>query len=403
MKELFGRESSNLRNTKDTIVSRFRKQVAKDGGKIAISWSNGKMDYLELDVLSNQIANILINKFNVGGSDFIAVILPESEILITILIAILKCDATYVAIPPNSSKERKEFILNDISCKLIIDENFIANHAMIFKKGKKEVPKVTVENENIACIIYPYAEKEKPKGVMIKHSNIIALLESCNENFDFFPNDAWLLFQPYNINFPVGEIFGCLLNGGNLVIVSEEESKDKAAVVRLMIENKITIARQTPSQFYDFMDGGIEVLSLRYVILCGESLNTLKLIAWSEKYPKVNLISMYGFTEATGYITFKKVTKETLESSLNNIGKPMSFVKCYILNENQELLPYGQAGELYIAGEGVVYGYLNNPELDAKLFVDNPFSSEGKMYRTGDLVRYLPNGEIEYLGKKVYK
>ena len=112
----------------ESIIDCFRRQVEHDGGKIAISWSNGNMNYSELDILSNQMANVLMDKFEIEASDFVAVILPKSETLIAILIAVLKCEASYVPIHPHCPAEKKEFILKDTFCKLIIDEDFLTQY-----------------------------------------------------------------------------------------------------------------------------------------------------------------------------------------------------------------------------------------------------------------------------------
>ena len=237
------------------------------------------------------------------------------------------------------------------------------------------------------------------KGVMIKHSNIIAMLGSCTEHFEISPSDSWTLFHSHCVDFSVWEIFGCLLSGGKLVIVDDQEVQKPTSYIRLMNENEVNLFSQTPAEFYHFVQANLEVPSLRYVVLGDEPLNNSKIQDWYRAHPQVALISMYGATETTVHNTFKIITDETLKSDLRNLGKPLSFNTCYVLNKNQELVPYGELGELYIAGKGVAHGYLNNPEIDAKLFVKDPFSGEGQMYRTGDLVRYLPNGELEYLGK----
>lgn len=382
-----------------TIVSNFLKQVEINRDKTAVSWSNGNMSYDDLNNRSNQMANLFIDTFNIKVNDTIAVVLPKSEELIVVLLAVLKCGATYVPINPDYPEERRSFILSDTSSNLIIDEGFLKEFNTLINKNSKRAPSVDIKPDSLAYIIYTSGTTGQPKGVMIEHSNVVSLLKSCKESFDFSNNDSWTFFHSYCFDFSVWEIFGCLLSGGNLVVINDQEARDPESFVRLMNDNKVTIFSQTPSAFYNFMEHKLEIPSLRYVIFGGEFLNPSKLKEWNRKHPQVDLINMYGITETTVHVTFKKLTKDELELPVSNIGKPLSFAQCYVLDKEQNLLPSGRPGELYVAGEGVARGYLNREELDAEKFIRNPFEKNGKMYRTGDLVRFLDNGEMEYLGR----
>ncbi|WP_027392682.1 non-ribosomal peptide synthetase [Aquimarina latercula] len=390
---------SGFEKEDSTIVNGFSQKVERCKDKTALSWSGGSMSYLDLHVRSNQMANMLIDHFDVKVQDAIAVVLPKSEELIVVLLAVLKCGATYVPINPDYPEERKSFILSDTSSKLVIDGDFLNKFSSTIRDTDTNAPEVDVTPSDLAYIIYTSGTTGQPKGVMIEHRNAMSLFKSCNEKFNFSADDSWTFFHSYCFDFSVWEIFGCLLSGGNLVVINDQEARDPESLVRLMNDNKVTIFSQTPSAFYNFMEHKLEIPSLRYVIFGGESLNPLKLKEWSEKHPEVNLINMYGITETTVHVTFKELTQESLMLPVSTIGKPLSFAQCYILDKEQYLLPYGRPGELYVAGEGVARGYLNREELDAEKFIRNPFEKNGKMYRTGDLVRFLDNGEMEYLGR----
>ena len=270
---------------------------------------------------------------------------------------------------------------------------------MIFEQARKVAPITKIGNVSIVNMMYISKFKEKYIGVMIQDKNVLALLKSCSMAFEFSSKDSWLFYHSYSTDFSIWEIFGCLLNGGNLILLSEDETEDSTSYVRSMNHYGVTIFGQTSSKFYDFVDADIEVPSLRYVILNGKVRRTAKVREWSKKNRKVNLFKIYGYTETTVFTTFKRLAWDSMDCSLNNIGKPLPLFRCYIADENLQLLPCGCVGELYIGGEGVTYGYLNNPELDTKLFVDDLFFGRGKMYRTGDLARFLITGELEYLGK----
>ncbi|MHA7060179.1 amino acid adenylation domain-containing protein [Aquimarina sp. M1] len=397
--DLISKTKLDFEREESTIVNRFLEQVLACGDKTALSWSGGSMSYLDLHVRSNQIANMLLDNFDVNVGDTITVILPKSQELIVVLFAVLKCGATYVPVNPDYPEERKSFILSDTSSKLIIDEDFLNKNSSTIGEVGIDAPKVKVLPSDLVYIIYTSGTTGQPKGVMIEHRNVMNLFKSCNEKFDFSVDDSWTFFHSYCFDFSVWEIFGCLLSGGNLVVINDQEARDPESLSKLMKNNEVTIFSQTPSAFYNFIEHKLEIPSLRYVIFGGESLNPLKLKIWNEKHPEVNLINMYGITETTVHVTYKELTQESLMLPVSTIGKPLSFAQCYILDKEQHLLPYGRPGELYVAGEGVARGYLNREELDAEKFITDPFRKNGKMYRTGDLVRFLDNDEMEYLGR----
>ncbi|WP_188476188.1 non-ribosomal peptide synthetase, partial [Dokdonia pacifica] len=390
-------ESIQLGET--SIVQRFLDQVKVHPDNIGISWSSGEMTYEELDKKSTQLANFLINTNAIGLEDKVAVVLPKTENLIITILAVLKTGAAYVPIDPSYPEDRKTFIIEDASCKVLIDESFINDSLDLILNESTTLPKVAIKNDNLAYIIYTSGTTGRPKGVMIEHGNVLSLLDSCFVEFEVSEKDVWTLFHSYCFDFSVWELFGGLLTGANVLIISNEEARNQEVFTQLMREYEVTVFSQTPSAFYNFIALESQIPTLRYVVFGGEALNPFKIKDWSDANPQVKLINMYGITETTVHVTYKELTREELSSSLSNIGKPLLFANCYVLDQEQSLLPYGRSGELYISGEGVARGYLNRPDVQEDKFVLCPFDDNEKMYRTGDLVRFMPSGELEYLGR----
>ncbi|MEO2215443.1 amino acid adenylation domain-containing protein, partial [Paenibacillus amylolyticus] len=213
----------------------------------------------------------------------------------------------------------------------------------------------------------------------------------------------WTLYHSYCFDFSVWEMYGALLYGGKLVIVPLMTARDPEQMVQLLRQERVTVLNQTPSAFYALsqreMDEADAGLCVRTVIFGGEALAPRQLWAWRRKYPNTDLVNMYGITETTVHVTYRKLGDVEIASGINNIGKPLPTLSAYVFGEGQQLQPIGIAGELCIAGDGLARGYLNRPELTAEKFIDNPFNPGTRMYRTGDLARWQPDGNLEYLGR----
>jgi amino acid adenylation domain-containing protein/non-ribosomal peptide synthase protein (TIGR01720 family) len=381
------------------IITQFRAQVALHPEKTAVSFSDQTLTYKELDEQSNKLANFLISDCEIKLEDKVAIMLPKSDQLIVTIFAVLKSGAAYVPVDPTYPEERKSFMIEDAGCKHVIDENFLNTHATDINQRSETYTEVGIKGDSLAYIIYTSGTTGRPKGVMIEHGNVSSLLEACYQKFDFSENDTWSLFHSYCFDFSVWEIFGSLLSGGNVLVLNAAQARDHEQFLALMRKYNVSVFSQTPSAFYNFIDLDEDIPSLRYVVFGGESLHPGKLNAWHQKHPAVQLINMYGITETTVHVTYKLLDDKDLSSPISNIGTPLAFANCFILDSDQNLLPYGRQGELYISGKGVARGYINRPEIAATRFLKCPFDDHEVMYRTGDLARFLPSGELEYLGR----
>src|SRR6478609_3954559 len=188
-------------------------------------------------------------------------------------------------------------------------------------------------------------------------------------------------------------------------MVDHDTSRDPAAFRALVARERVSVLSQTPTGFSAFIDvdrvAARGVFALRYVLLCGEALQLASLAPWFERYGDAGpqVINMYGPTEATLYVTCRRITGADLAAGVGSvIGSPLPDIRIYLLDEQGRPVPIGEPGELYIAGAGVAAGYLNRPELNAQRFLTDPFHG-GPMYRSGDLARRGAGGELEYLGR----
>jgi len=279
-------------------------------------------------------------------------------------------------------------------------------------------PENITNSDDLAYVIYTSGTTGKPKGVLQLHNNVVRLFKSTEIWFDFNENDRWVMFHSFVFDFSVWEVWGALFYRGKLIIPSLEVVKDSNLFYQLCLTESVTVLNQTPMAFYQFSEDSesrkqeAQLQSLRYIIFGGEALNPVRLCSWISRYgdSKPKLINMYGITETTVHVTYQEIREENLGTS-SLIGKHIPDLTAYILDSTLKPLPIGAIGELYIGGVGLARGYLNQPELTKERFIPNPFQSEedrvsnrnARLYKTGDLVRWLPDGNLEYIGRNDFQ
>ncbi|MEN9946429.1 MAG: hypothetical protein RLZZ293_815, partial [Pseudomonadota bacterium] len=274
---------------------------------------------------------------------------------------------------------------------------------------------LNITSNNLAYVIYTSGTTGKPKGVLQQHNNVHRLLSATQNWYNFNSQDVWTLFHSYVFDFSIWELYGALSFGGKLVIPSHEQTRDPALFHNLCQQHKVSVLNQTPTAFYQFMQHSLslnKLSSLRYVIFGGEALNIEQLSPWFNRYgdEQPQLVNMYGITETTVHVTYKPLKLGDVGRN-SYIGIPIPDQKIYVLDSQLQPLPIGAIGELYVGGAGLARGYLNLPELTAERFITNQFQTKGeqeqginaRLYKTGDLVRYLPDGNIEYIGRNDFQ
>ncbi|MFC3196159.1 amino acid adenylation domain-containing protein [Parapedobacter deserti] len=411
-------------NKNDTILSLFYDQVQRTPSATAVVFEGSSMTYQELDERSSQVAHLLLAQ-GVQPQTLVAVCLDKSLEMIVALLAVLKAGCAYVPIDPDYPTDRIAYMLDDINASIVVTGDghiptlsvAIGERAVVpiaisltepsmlaaYPSSRPDWP---VTGDDLAYIIYTSGSTGRPKGVMITHWNVVRLFFNDAPLFDFSEADVWTMFHSFCFDFSVWEMYGALLFGGKLVVVSKAVAKDVSLFSKLMVDAGVTILNQTPSAFYMLQDHAsllqrVLPLRVRYVIFGGEALNPAKLTPWMTLYPACRMINMYGITETTVHVTYQEINGQHTDSNASIIGKPIPTLYTYVLDEHTNRVPPGTIGELYVGGSGLAKGYLNQPELTASRFIPDPFDSDGdaRLYRTGDLAKQAEDGTLEYHGR----
>lgn len=400
-------------NEEITIHQLFEEMAKKYPDNIAVKFEEESITYKELNYRANSLARTL-RKLGLKRQEIVTVIMYKSINTVISTLAILKAGGAYLPIDPDFPSDRKKFMISDCNSKILLTENALKDKNPfdgnviclddedVFCENKDNLENIN-EPSDLLYIIYTSGSTGNPKGVMLEHRNVVRLLFNSKFEYDFNESDIWTMFHSYCFDFSVWEMYGALLYGGKLVIISKETSKDLNKFVKLLRKEKVTVLNQTPAMFYNVINEELlyedSSLDIRYVIFGGEALNPSKLKPFKDKYPNCKLINMYGITETTVHVTFKELTDEDIKIGKSNIGKPIPTLKTYIMDKNLNLLPVGIPGEICVSGSGVARGYLNQVELTNKKFVVNPYNVNERLYRSGDLGRFYAKGDIEYLGR----
>ncbi|MEU9871316.1 amino acid adenylation domain-containing protein [Actinomadura sp. NPDC048021] len=387
-----------------TIPALFEAQAAVRPGAVAVSFEGVSWTYGEVNARANRLARRLVEQ-GVGPEQFVALALPRSAELVVAILGVLKAGAAYVPIDPDYPQDRIASMLEDARPAATLRPEDLEG---LDDPGLPATDLgLAIDPDHPAYVIYTSGSTGRPKGVVVPHQNVVRLLRSTEEWFDFGPQDVWTLFHSYAFDFSVWELWGSLLYGGRLVVVPYLTSRSPDDFLDLLAAEKVTVLNQTPSAFYQLMAADKQNpgrdLALRYIVFGGEALDLGRLEDWYSRHPEDApvLVNMYGITETTvhvSYLALDPVHAATAAGSLIGVGIPD--LRVYVLDGRLQPVPPGVVGELYVAGPGLARGYLNRPGLSAERFVADPHGKPGtRMYRTGDLGRWRTDGTLDYLGR----
>ncbi|PJI07373.1 MULTISPECIES: non-ribosomal peptide synthetase [Clostridium] len=399
-----------------TINELFEEEVEKTPDNIAVVFEDKKLTYKELNERANSLGRTLTKK-GVGADSIVGIMVKRSLEMIVGIMGILKAGGAYMPIDPEYPDDRIEYMLENSETKLVLVENKFKdrinknnvevcglNDEELYKESNANLGK-TASAENLAYVIYTSGTTGKPKGVMIEHKGIVNRINWMQKKYNISSKDVILQKTTYTFDVSVWEILWWSFVGAQVRMLVPGGEKDPREITKSIKEGKITVLHFVPSMLNVFMDYVIsedkveDIESLEKVFTSGEALKVEQANIFNEEIGRVNntrLINLYGPTEASVDVTYYECREK--EEKIP-IGKPIDNTKIYIVDKNNKMLPIGVAGELCISGCGVARGYLNNEKLTNEKFAQNPYEPGEKMYRTGDLARWLPDGNIEYLGR----
>ena len=390
-----------------TIHELFQEQVDKTPDNIAVVCDDKRLSYKELNERANTLARILRDK-GLKPNSIAGIMMERSIEMIVGIIAILKAGGAYLPIDPEYPQARIEYMLEDSNSKILLTQLHLMDKVKfrgailnLEDKGLYEGIKDNLEKVNssrdLAYVIYTSGSTGKPKGVMIEHRSAVNFQVGVTNKIDMVEGEGILALTTISFDIFFLETLLPLAKGLKVIIAQRKLQKDANKLSKFIYKNNINIIQATPSTIQLLASSDMGLLSLSKVekLLVGGEALSQGLFEELKKLKASKLYNMYGPTETTVWSSIKELTN----SHKVNIGRPISNTKVYILDENNRLQPVEVAGELCIAGHGLARGYLNRPELTEEKFIPNPFEEEERIYRTGDLARWLPNGEIDCIGR----
>jgi amino acid adenylation domain-containing protein len=376
---------------------------------------DSQVTYGELNDRAHQLALELWHK-GIGSNQIAAIMVEHPLEMVAGIWGILKAGAAYLPLDPNYPVNAITRILCDSNACVLVTEESLAETAaelasssllsIIYmdEVGESEVdvtaPRLASINNpsNLAYVIYTSGTTGTPKGILVEHKGVVNYTRWRLETLGLTAADVTLQPLSYCFDGFASNFFSSLLSGGTLYMIPASKRMEPAYIKEVIAEYKITNVSLVPGIYNYLMEGAEseDLKSLRFVVLAGDR-STANLIKKSkQKAPHVRLLNEYGPTEASVTAAGRPAIDETNPAI---IGQPIYNVQIYILDNSFKPLPVNAPGELYIAGAGVARGYLNNPELTKEMFLENPYKTGNRFYKTGDIGRWLPEGEIEFMGR----
>ncbi len=403
-----------------TLHQLFVEQVERTPEDVAISYGDQKMTYKELNLRANQVAHFL-QHLGVLPDDVVAICMERSLDLVIGLLAILKAGGAYLPLDSDYPSERLQFMLRDSQSKILMTHAtwqhlFLGYSGHILNMDEMDEalseqphfdPISLTTPDHLIYVIYTSGSTGVPKGVENKHRSLVNRIEWMQHEYQLTSHDKVLQKTPMSFDVSVWEFFWPLLYGSQLVIAPPQIHKDVLELTKIIQHQGITVLHFVPSVLSVFLlvDYAF-VHTLRMVFVSGEALPVELAKKFLTRFQSTQLHNLYGPTEAAIDVSYWHC-KEVSHLSSIPIGRPIANTQLYILNQNMQPVPIGVFGELYIGGVGVARGYRNRPDLTNEKFLKNPFATENEklkqqnlvIYRTGDAARYLPDGNIEYVGR----
>ncbi|MFN7415110.1 MAG: amino acid adenylation domain-containing protein [Dolichospermum sp.] len=393
----------------------FEQQVERNPDAVAVAFEEQQLTYDELNCRANQLAHCL-RSLGVGADVLVGICVERSLLMIVGLLGILKAGGAYVPLDPDYPQERLSFMLADTQIKVLLTQQNLVEKlqkhqvklvcldtdspviAQCSQDNAIAPPIADVQATNLAYVIYTSGSTGQPKGVEVVHRGVNRLLFGV-DYVHLDETQRFLQIAPISFDASTFEIWGALLHGGKCVLFPESIPTAKSLSEEIH-KHGITVLWLTSALFNSIIDDDPQALSgIKQLLIGGVALSLAHVNRAFETLPFTQIINGYGPTESTTFTCCYPIPRK-IETTIESIpiGSPIANTQVYILDDYLQPVPVGVPGELHVGGAGLARGYLNRPELTQEKFIPNPFDNS-KLYKTGDLARYLPDGNIEYLGR----
>jgi amino acid adenylation domain-containing protein/non-ribosomal peptide synthase protein (TIGR01720 family) len=401
-------------NLDQTIVDLFEAQAAKTPDHLALIDGNTKYTYKELNQKANQLAHHIQNYYNVKPDDLIGIMMNRSEWTIISILATLKSGAAYVPIDIDYPESRKQYIIEEsgldimiVNTESLFDILEFGTQAISVDMEFETIPNTPeylknpaseTKSNHLAYVIYTSGSTGNPKGIAVEHRNLVNAILDQKHRMSITEADCFSQFISLSFDVSCNEIFTSLISGASLLLLPKELIKNGENFTEYLEENNVTVAHIPPSYLVSLE---VEKLNfLRVLKVGGEAINMDIVLECAKN---IDVYNEYGPTECTISSNIHKIESADADRKQLPIGKPIANTEIFMLGNHGELLPFGIVGELCISGAGLSRGYVNNETLTREKFIENPYKEGQLLYKTGDLARWLPDGNIDFVGRKDYQ
>ncbi|HEY6352363.1 MAG TPA: amino acid adenylation domain-containing protein, partial [Candidatus Angelobacter sp.] len=397
-----------------TITEIFEEQVRLTPTAVAVIFENTELTYHGLNGLANQLAHYL-HGLGIKEGGRVGICVERSLEMVVGILGILKAGAAYVPLDRNYPQERLSFMMQDAEVEVLLSQERLAGRIpatgaklVFLDSGWPEISRQPKQNpvsrttaDHLAYIIYTSGSTGRPKGVWICHRNAVRLVRNTNYA-DLGADQVFLQFVSISFDVAAFEIWGALLNGARLIVFPPYTPSPEELGLWVS-KNPVTTLWLTSGLFHQMVetDTGHYFEGLRQLLAGGDVLSLRLVQKFLKEYPECRLINGYGPTENGTFSTCGELREMPADAASVTIGIPISNSTAHVLDKEMIALPSPEVGELYLGGHGLTHGYWKQPALTAEKFLPDPFSSTpgARLYRTGDLARYLPDGNLEFLGR----
>ncbi|MER8785366.1 amino acid adenylation domain-containing protein [Mesorhizobium sp. M1006] len=387
----------------------FEAQVRQAPEALAVVHEDERLSYGELNARANRLAHHLIG-LGVRPGDCVATVLNRSVALVVAQLAILKAGGVYVPVDRALPSARQEWLMADCAARLVLSESddddllevtipVLAIEPLMAGTGSSADPGLALSAEAAAYVMYTSGSTGLPKGVVVAHRAVNRLVIN-NGYAQFSSSDrvAWVGNPAFDAS--TFEVWAPLLNGGCIIALDATTVINPSNFAKSLEQQRVTTLFLTTALFNQYTSSIAPTLAqLKYLLCGGEVSDVPSFLRLLREEGPVRLIHCYGPTETTTFATVCEIAQSVGGLASIPIGRPIANTRVYLLDGHGGPVPFGAVGELYVGGAGVARGYLNRPDLTAERFIASPFVEGDRLYKTGDLARYLPDGNLEFLGR----